>query len=306
MKSYLSLPKIAIVMSPFSHWILAARPKTLWAGLCPVVIGLVLSFQAPTFHWLTAALTLAAALLIQIGTNFANDYFDFKKGADSETRVGPTRATQSGLISETAMKRAFMGTFMLAFLCGIYLMIRGGWPIIMIGIVSIICGYLYTGGPYPIGYLGLGDIFVLIFFGPVAVGGTFYLQTGTVSPTAMLIGISPGLLSAALLVVNNLRDMDEDKKVGKNTLAVRFGALFVKIEYAVSLIVSIGLPIYVLMAIEHVSRGWLLATLFVPSLLLIRQTWLFQGERLNHVLASTAKLQLLFTIFFSVLYIFAL
>ena len=167
-------------------------------------------------------MALLGAILIQIATNFANDYFDFVNGADTEERVGPTRATQAGLITPNAMKWAFILTFALTIPVIAFLTIKGGMVIVWIGIASIISGILYTGGPKPLGYMGLGDIFVLIFFGPIAVGGTEYVQSLEWSVDATIIGLASGFISTAILVVNNLRDKDTDSKVGKNTLAVRF------------------------------------------------------------------------------------
>ncbi|MCP4229209.1 MAG: 1,4-dihydroxy-2-naphthoate octaprenyltransferase, partial [bacterium] len=177
-------------------------------------------------------------LLIQVATNFVNDYADFKKGTDDNTRIGPLRVTQAGLVTPTQMKRAIGTVFFITTLIGLYLVYRGGWPVVVIGLLSMISGALYTAGPYPLGYHGLGDIFVLIFFGPVALAGTYYVQALSVDWVIITAGFAPGFLSAAILTVNNLRDMEGDKKSGKKTLAVRFGRNFAMNEYFYSLLAA--------------------------------------------------------------------
>ncbi|MCF6285727.1 MAG: 1,4-dihydroxy-2-naphthoate polyprenyltransferase, partial [Candidatus Hydrogenedentes bacterium] len=232
-------------MHPLKIWLLAARPKTLAAGLTPVLIGTAMAAAAGSFHLASALCAALGALLIQIGTNFANDYFDFVKGTDTEERVGPKRATQAGLVSPKTMLIATIIVFALSFVPGAYLIVRGGWPFLAIGVVSVICGILYTGGPYPLGYLGLGDLFVLVFFGPVAVGGTYYVQALTLPTDVLVAGLMPGLFSTAILTVNNLRDADTDVRTGKKTLAVRFGKPFARLEYLFCVIVAgVVLPLY--------------------------------------------------------------
>ena len=279
-------------------WILAARLRTLPAAIAPVVIGCAIAYQAQTFHLLAAGMAMLGAILIQIGTNFANDYFDFVNGADTEERIGPTRATQAGLITTSSMKTAFIITFALVIPVIFYMAYRGGWPLIMIGILSIISGILYTGGPKPLGYMGLGDVFVLIFFGPVAVAGTEYVQSLTLSVPAVLAGFSSGLISTAILVVNNLRDRDTDSKVGKNTLAVRFGERFVRWEYSMCFVGAAGITIY--LALIH--QSWILIAL-IPLLLSIpiqHSMWTQNGADLDPNLGKTAKILILYSLFFSV------
>ena len=196
-------------------------------------------------------MTLLAAVLIQIGANFANDVFDFQKGTDREDRLGPTRATQSGLISAEKMKKAMWQTFALAICVGFYLAFIGGWPIVIIGLASIAGGFAYTGGPYPLGYHGFGDVFVFIFFGLIAVPGTYYLQSGTVNALSLYMGVAMGMLSTAILVVNNLRDADTDKLSGKRTLAVRVGKTFSKIQYSIMVLFPFLLPLYIWREIEN-------------------------------------------------------
>ena len=212
-------------------WFLACRPKTLSASLAPVLIGTIMAYETGSIHIFISIITFLSALGIQIGTNLANDYFDFKNGADTKKRLGPVRVTQSGLIPSIKVQKAFILVFLIAILLGIILLIRGGWPILVIGVFAIALGLLYTGGPYPYGYHGLGDIIVLIFFGPVAVGGTYYLQTLSINFTVILAGFAPGLISMAILTVNNLRDIKSDAAAGKNTIAVLLGENFARKEY---------------------------------------------------------------------------
>ena len=276
------------------NWILAARIRTLPAAVAPVLLGCAIC-EKP--HYLAAAAALMGAILIQIATNFANDYFDFINGADTEERIGPTRATQAGLISPTQMKFAFIVTFSLTIPIILYLTIRGGWPILFIGVLSIISGILYTGGPKPLGYMGLGDIFVLIFFGPVAVAGTEYVQSLQWSQDAILIGLASGLLSTAILVVNNLRDVQTDKKVGKNTLVVRFGNTFARLEYTLCLLGSLSITMFYVP-----ERTWVLMScgaflLGIPPTL---SMWSQSGRELDPNLAKTAKVLILYSILFSI------
>lgn len=281
-------------------WLLAARPKTLPAGLSPVILGGVLAWEDGAFHAAAFLAALAGALLIQIGTNYANDYFDFVKGTDTAERVGPTRATQAGMVTPQAMRNAMCVVFALVLLPGGYLILRGGMPILFIGLLSIACGVLYTGGPWPLGYLGLGDLFVLVFFGPVAVAGTYYVQALSCPPEAILAGLAPGLFSTAILAVNNLRDADTDIKTGKRTLAVRFGKAFARWEYALCLLIAAaGVP---LALVWHTGahRPVLLAALtLLPAMPLIRRVFHAQGAALNAALADTGKLLLGYTVLFS-------
>jgi 1,4-dihydroxy-2-naphthoate octaprenyltransferase len=281
-------------------WLSAARPKTLWASIAPVIIGTAMAFSFGMVNWLIAVLTLLSAISIQIATNFANDYYDFVHGVDTRERLGPVRATGSGLVPPQQMKWAFMATFVLAFMLGLYLIYRGGWPILVIGLCSILFGILYTSGPYPLSYNGLGDSFVLIFFGPVAVGGTYYLQTLDITWPVILAGFSPGLISTALLTVNNLRDIHTDRKSGKRTLAVRFGERFSRVEYVLAIFIACFIPpvlIFVEPGHNYVLGTILVFILALPSIKAV----LFQeiDARLNLVLAKTGVLLLLYSIIFS-------
>lgn len=285
----------------FKIWLEAARPKTLWAAVAPVIIGTAMAFSDGKFHMVSALVALIGAILIQIGTNFANDYFDFKKGADTRDRIGPVRATGAGLVKPGVMRAAFILIFMAAFIIGLYLIYRAGWPLLLIGLLSIIFGVLYTGGPYPLGYNGLGDIFVLIFFGPVAVGATYYVQALEITMPVILAGLSPGLISTALLTVNNLRDINSDRKAGKKTLAVRFGVFFTRMEYLITIILASCIVPLVLIFIEpHHPYALAGIVVFLFALPSIKAVFLNEiNAELNKVLGATGKILLLYSIIFS-------
>lgn len=287
-------------LSKFQIWLLAARPKTLPAGIAPVLIGTALAKATGGMHLLSALAALFGAIMIQVGTNFANDYFDFVKGADSSERIGPTRVTQAGLVTPVQIKRAIVISFSFAFFAGIYLVFRGGWPIVIVGLSSILFGILYTGGPWPLGYNGLGELFVLIFFGPVAVGGTYFVQTGVITMPVIIAGFGPGFLSVAILCVNNLRDINSDRVAGKRTLAVRFGDKFARAEYIVSVAIAIMIPL--LLVSEYSLNEHLLVTLVAIVPLVAAVKIVFSGaesSRLNSVLAATGRSLLLYAILFS-------
>jgi len=274
---------------------MAARPKTLWAAVAPVLMGTAMAWQAGGFHVVAAGCALLGAVLIQVGTNFANDYFDHVKGADTPDRLGPTRVTQTGLVSPGAMRCATALTFGLACIPGLYIVLRGGWVFAAIGLAAILSGILYTAGPYPLGYLGLGDLFVLVFFGPVAVGGTHYVQALELGADVLLAGVAAGLFSVAILTVNNLRDIDQDRRAGKRTLPVRFGRTFAKGEYLAALIVG-GLAVPAVLALRS-GRWWvLLSAAVLPAALPTVRTVLTRvdGPALNGALAATGKLLLVF------------
>ena len=282
-------------------WILAARPKTLFAAVAPVLMGTALAHAAGHFHLLSALCALVGAVLIQIGTNFANDYVDYVKGTDTAERLGPLRVTQAGLVSPRTMKRATALVFGLAVLVGCYLVGRGGWPIVVVGLTAILWGYLYTAGPYPLGYHGLGDLFVLVYFGPVAVGGTYYVQALTVTWPVLILGLSPGLFSLAILTVNNLRDIDNDRAAGKKTLAVRFGRTATCLQYVLAVVLGSSIPLFVFLAERRFP--WSLLSLIVPVAAIPALRTVFtsrEGPVLNNVLATTGKLLLLFTVLYSV------
>jgi len=227
----------------FQAWVLAARPKTLAAAIAPVLVGTGFAAHDGALAILPAVAALLGAVLIQIGTNLANDYYDFIRGADTEDRVGPIRVTQAGLLSPESVRNAMVGVLASAVVIGVYLVAVGGWPIVWVGVASIACAVLYTGGPFPLAYHGLGDVFVFLFFGLVAVGGTYFVQTLSWSPGVLLAGAGVGSLNTAILVVNNLRDVETDAKVGKRTLAVRLGATLTKAEFGLLILVALMAPV---------------------------------------------------------------
>jgi 1,4-dihydroxy-2-naphthoate octaprenyltransferase len=282
-------------------WIDSARPKTLPAAIGPVVVGAALAYGDGFFDAVTLAVTLLCAVLIQVGTNLANDYYDFVKGADTAERVGPVRATQAGLVSPRQMRNAFVGVFAAACLLGAYLVVKGGWPIAVIGVVSIVCAVAYTAGPLAIAYVGLGEVFVLVFFGPVAVGGTYYLLAGGINQAAIIAGLGPGLLSTAILAVNNFRDIETDKAAGKKTLAVRFGYGFGRAEYIFCVVVGCLVPMYLSIAVGgryfcNLAAAALPAAVFPIRTVCARPS----AEDLNTVLAQTGRVLMVYCVLFAV------
>src|SRR5258707_8789234 len=274
-----------------NSWILAARPKTLAAAVVPVLIGTALAAKGPLpLDWWLFACTLGGALFIQIGTNFVNDALDFRKGADTAERLGPLRVTQAGLLSAGAVMRGAYVCFFLAALCGIPLVLHSGWPLLAIGLGSIAAAYAYTGGPYPLAYHGLGELFVLVFFGLVAVSGTFYIQRGTLDWTVLAMGTAVGLLAVALLAINNLRDAKNDVRSGKRTMAVRLGETFARIEIAVSVLLpfAIAATIAVLRARPWLLLTWIALPLAIALLVRVHRG---EGAALNRCLAMCGALQ---------------
>jgi len=289
-----------VTKQSFNNWALAIRPKTLPAAIAPVFIGTAMAFGDGQFHAPSALMALMAALCIQIGTNLANDYFDFIKGADTADRKGPTRVTQAGLIKPQTVLVAAIVFFILAALSSIYLIHRAGMGILIIAITSIISGIFYTAGPRPLGYLGLGDIFVLIFFGPVAVGGTYYTQALDINWAVIVAGLAPGFLSMAILAVNNLRDIDTDRRAGKLTLAVRFGRSFAMSEYLFCIIAATLTP-YVVYLITDDHQGIAVASLVgfcaIPC---VKAAFThLDGAGLNRVLGQTGRLLMIYSVLFS-------
>lgn len=275
-------------------WVLAARPKTLSAAIVPVMMAAAL---APEIIWSYLWCALIGAVLIQIATNFINDALDFKKGADTGERLGPLRVTQAGLISADAVMRAAAVCLFLAALCGIPLIYRGGWPMLIVGLLSLAMAYAYTGGPYPLAYKGLGELFVILFFGLAAVGGTFYVLTLQLTQSALLAGFAAGSLATVLLVINNLRDVESDRKSAKLTLAVRFGERFARFEVAL-----FALAPFVAVAIIAWSRtqwGLLLVCVALPlAIALIVRVGRSRGAELNRSLGLAGALQWAFGILF--------
>jgi len=285
--------------SPLQVWLLAARPKTLPAAAVPVIVGTAVAMSEQALSLAPALAALLGALLIQIGTNFANDVFDYEKGADTAGRLGPLRVTQAGLLKPGQVLAGMWITFGLAAVAGLYLAVVGGWPIVAIGLLSIISGIAYTAGPFPLGYHGLGDLFVFIFFGFVAVCGTYYVQAGSVSAAAWWAAVPVGLLATAILVVNNLRDVETDRAVGKKTLAVRLGASGARLEYLLLLGMAYLVPL--LMWLGDLATAWLLLSWLSLPLAWpqIRRIFNEKGRPLNQALAGTARLELIYGLLFS-------
>ncbi|MBI3315013.1 MAG: 1,4-dihydroxy-2-naphthoate polyprenyltransferase [Candidatus Omnitrophica bacterium] len=280
-------------------WILAIRPKTLPAAVAPVMIGTAMAFGDGVAHFPSAAVALFGALCIQIATNFANDYYDFKKGADTSRRLGPVRATQAGLISARAMISAAILVFLLAALACVDLVFRAGSAIAIIGVVSILSGIFYTAGPRPLAYMGLGELFVFIFFGPVAVTGTYFVQALEINWAVVTAGLGTGFLSCAILAVNNLRDLDGDAKAGKMTLAVRFGKAFAAREYLFCIIAAILTPFAVnLITKDHdaIAAASLVGFMAIGA---VQTVFTGQGTVLNKILSQTGVLLLVYSILFS-------
>lgn len=282
-------------VSPLVSWWLAMRPRTLTVSIVPVVLGAALAWsEHHRLDTVVLLVTVATALLIQIGTNLHNDVADFERGADHpSTRLGPPRATAQGWLTASHVRFGAYSSFLLALTLGVYLVLEGGWPIFVVGLLSIVAGVMYSGGPRPLAYLGLGELFVWLFFGLIAVVGTYYLQTGTVSPNAILAGAMIGLPAGAVLVVNNYRDLENDRKAGKRTLAVRFGRRASHFEYALLMLV----PFCLLFPIQRGgfnSVWWLLPWLALPAAVMLTRRFIVlrPGPGFNALLAATAIFQL--------------
>ena len=290
-----------LAAAPWRIWIQAARPKTLPAAAAPVLIGVALAVADGGFHAVSAGLALLSALLIQVGVNFHNDYTDFLRGTDTDDRVGPLRVTQAELVDPQTMRWATFVVFAAAVAAGAYLIVRGGWPVVFIGVASIASALWYTAGRYSLAYIGLADLFVFVFFGPVAVAGTYYVQTLTITVPAVLAGAGPGALSVCILLINNIRDLVGDRQADKRTLVVRFGRAFGVRLYAfcmaVAAIVPLGLSL-------HVGDHWgvLVASPIVAGAWPALQT-LHSGttdpERINPLLPTTGRTLALYSICFA-------
>jgi 1,4-dihydroxy-2-naphthoate octaprenyltransferase len=283
----------ALSASPGSPraWILAARPATLPAAIAPVAVGTACAYAAGGLRPGPALAAAVGALLLQVAANFANDVFDFEKGADREGRLGPPRAVQSGLLSPSAMRRGLAVALAAALVIGIYLAAVAGWLVVALGLAAIAAAVAYTGGPYPLGYHGLGDVMVMLFFGFVAVCGTAFVQLGAVPALALAAAVPVGALATAILVVNNLRDRAGDARAGKRTLAVRLGARGARLEYALLLALAYAVPI----ALAVAARDALLAAPLVTApwaARLVRAVHRLDGAALNPCLPATARLLL--------------
>lgn len=280
-------------------WVMASRPATLTAAFSPVAVGTACAIAAGKFVLGPALAALAGAMLLQIGANFANDVFDYEKGADTAERLGPTRTVQAGLLSPRSMRVGMLLVFSLALAVGIYLTAVAGPAIVVIGLLSIVSAVAYTGGPYPLGYHGLGDVFVMTFFGFVAVCGTTFVQLGSVTALSVWASIPVGALSTAILVVNNVRDRETDVKAGKRTLPVRFGRNAGLAEYAG--LVGAAYLVPVVLIVQARMDYWVLLPLAsLPlALRLTRSVFRDAGRSLNVTLAGTARLLFLFSLLFA-------
>ncbi len=286
-------------MSRTRAWLIAARPRTLPAAASPVLVGSALAFEVGGFAPGPALAALAGALLLQVGSNLANDVYDFERGADSATRLGPIRVTQAGLLSGPQVKMGMWVVFYLAAMIGAYLTAVAGWPVVVMGLASIVAAIGYTGGPFPFGYRGLGELFVLLFFGFVAVCGTAFVQVGEVPAAAWPAGLMVGCLASAILVVNNVRDHETDRIAGKRTLSAMLGRTFGVLEYGALLVVAFA-SVYAMVWFHHVSTWALMSYLTLPiAIVLFVHVRKYRGPALNSTLSRTAKLMFLFSALFA-------
>ncbi|MGH7961691.1 MAG: 1,4-dihydroxy-2-naphthoate polyprenyltransferase [Candidatus Binatia bacterium] len=296
-----SSEKKVVTPDSWRVWLLAARPATLPASIVPVLVGTAAGVHDSAFAPWPFLAALVASVLIQIGTNLANDVFDFEKGADTAQRLGPPRVTQSGLASPQQVRRAMYLSFGAAAALGLYLVSVGGWLILLLGVLSIAAGIAYTAGPWPLGYHGLGDLTVFLFFGLVAVVGSYYLQAGTISLHALAAALPVGCTVTAILVVNNLRDIETDRRAGKRTLAVRLGARLTRFQYAVLMLAPFVLvAIFVLLNLLPMAC-WLSWLALYQALVAVRAVLGgAEGTGLNAILKATAQLHLFFGVLLTV------
>ena len=286
-------------MSTLRLWFVAARPRTLPAAVAPVVVGSALAVSEGVFRPLAFLAALVASVFIQVGTNLSNDYSDARRGADSDDRLGPVRVTAGGLLPP---RRVLVGTyvaFAIAVAAGLYLIALVGLELLVVGVASILAGVLYTGGPRPYGYEGLGELFVFLFFGVVAVTGSYYVQTEGLRPEAFALSVPVGLLATAILVVNNLRDVDTDRRAGKRTLAVRIGRARTRRLFVAIVVIALAMPLAIWPAL---SPRVLLAALAAPLALPLLRTvsGAADGPALNAALAGTGRLLGVFSLLLAV------
>jgi 1,4-dihydroxy-2-naphthoate octaprenyltransferase len=287
-------------MSGFRIWLMAARPRTLPAAVAPVLVGTSLAGFAHQFHALRFIAALLGAIFIQVGTNLSNDYSDARRGADADDRLGPVRVTAGGLVPPSQVLVATYVSFGLAVLAGIYLIAVAGWLLLVIGVASIVAGVLYTGGPRPYGYEGLGELFVFLFFGVVAVTGSFFVQVKHLHWEAFALSVPVGLLAAAILIVNNIRDIDSDRRTSKRTLAVRLGrgrtrAMFIVTVYLAFLLAPVTWIFGPLK--PWLLLPWLALPLAARLVAVVRTRT--DGPSLNGALAQSGMLQLVFCVLLS-------
>ncbi len=286
--------------SRIAAWVHACRIPTLSAAIVPVLVGTVLAWRHEHFEPVTAFATLVGAVAIQIGTNLANDLYDFRKGADSPARIGPPRVLPRGWLTPDDVRTGMVVAFGLATSAGAYLVAVAGWPILVVGLGSIAAGVLYTAGPFALAYMGLGDVFVFLFFGVVAVLGTYYAQARLLDPEAWIAAIPVGTLATAILVVNNLRDIDTDRAAGKLTLAARVGRRATRVEFATLLAAAFIVPIA--LWAQGLRSAWVLLPLGATSLAARTLQTVFEredGPGLNRALIDTAQLHMLFGLLFA-------
>lgn len=293
-------------ISKIQSWLLASRPKTLLAAFVPVFVGSALALHESKFKLQFFITALVCSILIQVGTNFTNDLFDYLKGADNEKRKGPTRVLASGLISVKEMKIGIFFVFTMAFLLGLYLVFSVDLFVLFIGIFCIISGVLYTAGPYPLAYHGLGDLFVFIFFGVIGTMGTYYLFTKEITMLAFLVSVPVGALITNILVVNNFRDIEEDRTANKRTLTVILGRNYSRYQLIISIIISYIIPLFLFMQNSNNFKLWIFLPIFSLPLAVytIKMLYDLDGEALNKTLELTAKLSALFGLLFSIGIIF--
>ncbi len=284
------------IMSKFKIWWLTIRPATLWAGSAPVFLGTALAFEQDKAKLGIALLALICAIFIQIACNLVNDYSDFQKGTDNDQRLGPARAAHQGWLTVDQLKKAVIYCLAIALILGLYLSYVGGIYILLLGIASLLAAVAYTAGPFPLAYLGLGDLFVLLFFGLGAVCGTYYLQTQELNLLVILASLAVGSIATAILVVNNLRDRINDAKSHKNTLAVRFGAGFTRFEYFFLLVFAFLFCLYAFFSVDgKQAYSYLVPMIFAPyAYRLGREVQQKDGKDLNPLLGKTAKLELFY------------
>jgi 1,4-dihydroxy-2-naphthoate polyprenyltransferase len=290
-----SLPRSAARPGRAQAWLLAIRPATLPAAVAPVVVGTAVAQRASAFAALPALAALAGALLLQVGANLANDVSDFRRGADTPGRLGPPRVTSLGLITEREVLLAMWAVFGAAALCGVYLTWVAGWPVVAAGLASILAAITYTGGPWPFGYRGLGEVFVFIFFGVVAVAGTAFVQAGELTRAALAASLPMGFTVTAILVVNNVRDIDTDRAAGKHTLAVYLGRRRARAQYLVT-VAGAYVAAALLWPLAGFSPGVLLTWLSLPLVVAPARAVLTRtdGPPLNAALKATARLHIAF------------
>ena len=282
-------------------WFMATRPSSLVISGVPVVIGTAMAYGDGIAHFPTALVALLGAFMIHIGTNLMNDYGDLKKGADQIGHIDPMRGFAIGEITPRALLIAAIIAFVCAVPPSIYLILRGGWPIALIATISILVGILYTAGPYPLAYLGLGELLVLIFFGPVAVAGTYYVQSSEINLAVIMAGLAPGLLGVGVLTINNIRNLDVDRAVGKQTLAVRFGKTFAYNEYLFAIIGASLIPLSVTLItmFDRYNILWASAIAIIAIPTIVKIVTATEEKIFNQAIGETVRLVLIYCFLFS-------